>query len=308
MMSPYCVLPFALLFAMPCAAGELKLYPADIPLVGPRSAQQLLLVDEDAGRATADHSAAAMFASADSKIATVDETGLVKPVGDGETTITATANGKSATAKVRVSKAKDATPPNFRNEVMPILTRAGCNSGACHGALAGKGGLKLSLRGYDPETDHFVLTRQASARRVDRSEPAKSLLLLKPTRTLPHGGGTRIAASSWQYHVLHNWIAGGADGVSPTDANVSRIEVLPRGATLKPKDSLRPVVLAHYSDGRIVDVSRLAKFVSSEAQVADVDEDGQITVGGHGEAAISALFDNRVATTIFTSPYPNTVD
>src|SRR5205085_5449210 len=141
--------------------------------------------------------------------------------------------------KIRVAKAKDQTPPNFRNEVMPILTRAGCNSGACHGALAGKGGLKLSLRGYDPDTDHFVLTRQASARRVDRSEPAKSLALLKPTRVLPHGGGTRIEKDSWQHLVLLDWIAGGAAGVSPNDALIERIEVLPAAATLKPKDTLR---------------------------------------------------------------------
>jgi hypothetical protein len=309
MMTIVRVLPFAFILVVPCAAaGELKLYPADIPLVGPRAVQQLVLVDEEAGRAIADQTDAAKFAVADPKVAIVDQTGLVKPVGDGETIITATVNGKSAIARVRVTRAKDASPPNFRNEVMPILTRAGCNSGACHGALAGKGGLKLSLRGYDPETDHFVLTRQASARRVDRSEPAKSLALLKPARTLPHGGGTRIPAGSWQYHVLHDWIGGGAAGVSPDDASVTRIEVLPRAAALKPKDATRLVVLAHYSDGRIVDVTRLAKFVSSEAQVADVDEDGLIKVGGHGEAAVSALFDNRVAAMTVTSPFPNAID
>jgi hypothetical protein len=308
MMASFRVLFPAIYLAGTCAAGELKLYPTDIPLVGPRASQQLVLVDEESGHAIADRTAAAKFASADPKVAAVDETGLVKPVGDGETTITATANGKSATAKVRVGKAKDPSPPNFRNEVMPILTRAGCNSGACHGALAGKGGLKLSLRGYDPDTDHFVLTRQASARRVDRSEPAKSLFLVKPTRMLPHGGGTRIQPGSWQYQVLLDWIAGGAGGVSPSDATVNRIEVLPRAAVLKPKDALRLVVLAHYSDGRVVDVSRLAKFVSSEAQVADVDEDGQIKIGGNGEAAVSAMFNNRVSTATITSPFPNAID
>src|SRR5215211_6183696 len=90
-----------------------------------------------------------------------------------------------------VSAAEPAAP-SFRNQVIPILTRAGCNSGACHGALAGKGGLKLSLRGYDPETDHFVLTRQALARRVDLSKPERSLMLLKPTMAVPHGGGQRV--------------------------------------------------------------------------------------------------------------------
>src|SRR5215211_466435 len=97
-----------------------------------------------------------------------------------------------------VSAAEPAAP-NFRNQVIPILTRAGCNSGACHGALAGKGGLKLSLRGYDPEADHFVLTRQALSRRVDRTEPEKSLLLLKPSRALPHGGGRRFEVGDTDY-------------------------------------------------------------------------------------------------------------
>src|SRR5207247_3184417 len=100
-----------------------------------------------------------------------------------------------------------ADTPSFRNQVLPILTKAGCNSGACHGALAGKGGLKLSLRGYDPATDHFVLTRQALGRRVDRLEPAHSLILLKPTRTMPHGGGQRLEVDSDDYRLLADWIA-----------------------------------------------------------------------------------------------------
>ena len=284
------VLSFALVMTVPCWAGELKLYPIDIPLTGPRATQQLLLAEEDGGRVLADRTSKAKFSSANAQVATVDANGLVKPIGDGETTITAMTNGKSAIAKVRVTKAKDPAPPSFRNEVMPILTRAGCNSGACHRALAGKGGLKLSLRGYDPDADHFVLTRQASARRIDQSEPAKSLILLKPTRTLSHGGGTRIKKDSWQYHVVLDWIKGGASGISPSDPAIDRVEVLPRSSMLKPKDNLHLVVLAHYTDGRTVDVSRLAKFLSSEAQVADVDEDGVITVGGHGQAAVSASF------------------
>src|SRR5581483_8069307 len=101
-------------------------------------------------------------------------------------------------------------PTSFVNQVIPILTKAGCNSGACHGALAGKGGMKLSLRGYDPQTDYFVLTRQSLGRRVDKLDPARSLMLLKPTTALPHGGGLKLEPGSKDYHILADWIAAGA--------------------------------------------------------------------------------------------------
>src|SRR5438128_3329076 len=108
-----------------------------------------------------------------------------------------------------VALAAEPVPPasTFRNHIIPMMTKIGCNSGACHGALAGKGGLKLSLRGYAPEIDHFVLTRQALGRRVDKLEPAKSLMLLKPTHAVPHGGGRKIEVGSVEYQRLVEWIA-----------------------------------------------------------------------------------------------------
>lgn len=303
----YSCLIGGLLAFQAAAFADLKVYPPAVALTGPRAAQQLLLVEEAAGRTTADRTAGAAFASSDPKVAVVDADGMVRPVGDGDATITATAGGKSAAATVRVSRAADPTPPLFKTDVLPIFTRAGCNSGACHGALAGKGGLKLSLRGYDPDSDHFALTRQALSRRTDRTEPEKSLTILKGTRTIPHGGGTRVEKGSWQHQVLLDWVRGGAAGPGPTDPGVDRIEVLPRHAVLKPKDGLRVVVLATYTDGRVADVTRLAKFVSSESQVADVDEDGAVKVAGYGEAAVSAVFQNRVASVTVTSPFPNAV-
>src|SRR3954470_3781648 len=129
--------------------------------------------------------------------------------------------------------AADAPAPSFRNEVIPVLTRAGCNSGACHGALAGKGGLKLSLRGYDPAADHFVLTRQALARRVDLSRPENSLLLTKATRAIPHGGGRRFADDSPNYHMLRAWIESGALGPETDDTHITKFEVFPKAVLLK---------------------------------------------------------------------------
>lgn len=297
----------AILVVPSLMAAELQLLPTETSLTGPRAQQQLSVVDSSSGKAIADLTSSAKFVSSNPRVAVVDGTGLVRPVGDGETTIVASVDGRTARSKVVIVKFADPAPPSFINDVQPILTRSGCNSGACHGALAGKGGLKLSLRGYDPESDHFALTRQSLARRTDRSEPEKSLFLLKGARIMPHGGGTRIERDSASFRALVDWARGGANGPTADEATVKAIEVLPRHAVLKPKDKVRLIVLARYSDGRTQDVTRLSKFVSSEAQAADVDEDGQVTVAGHGEAAVSAIYENRVASMVVTSPFPNSV-
>lgn len=302
------LLTISLCFVGPVTAGELAILPTTMVLDGPRAAQTLVVVEQDTGRVRADRTSQAKFTTSQATIATVDALGIVRPHRDGEVTITATVNGQTATAKVRVTNANTATAPSFRNDILPMLTRTGCNSGACHGALAGKGGLKLSLRGYDPETDHFVLTRQAAARRVDRTQPEQSLLILKGTRTIAHGGGTRIEKDSEFAATLLAWVKSEAPGAVPSEATITKLEVFPKAALLQPKDTLRTVVQATYSDGRVVDVTRLAKFVSSETPVADVDEDGRIKVSAHGEAAISAIFDNRVASLVVTAPFPQTID
>src|SRR6202022_1773825 len=126
-----------------------------------------------------------------------------------------------ATAKVKVIGTKAPITWSFRNHVIPVLTRLGCNSGACHGALAGKGGFKLSLRGYDPATDHFVLTRQVPGPRVNAQEPARSLILLKPTMAISHGGGLKLEVGSPEFDLLADWIASGAPGPSPKDPSIS---------------------------------------------------------------------------------------
>ena len=211
-------------------------------------------------------------------------------------------------AVLAATPAARADTPSFRNDVIPILTKIGCNSGACHGALAGKGGLKLSLRGYAPADDHFVLTRQVRGRRVNLQEPAKSLMLLKPTLAIPHGGGQKIEVGSPEYKILAEWIASGAPGPRNDDPRVERLEVFPSTATLKPKDSLQIQVRASYSDGRARDVTRWARFASTEDLIAGVDEHGLVKVGGHGEAAITVGYANLVALSRITSPYANALD
>jgi hypothetical protein len=289
-------------------AAGLQVFPAEVTLTGPHSRQQLILLAKEGGQFTGDLTGRAKFTTSNPAVATVDETGIVQPVGDGEAMIVADHNGQRAAARVRVAKVKEPFAWSFRNHVIPMMTKIGCNSGACHGALAGKGGFKLSLRGYDPAADHFVMTRQALGRRVDKLEPARSLVLLKPTMAVSHGGGQKIDVGSPDYQVLADWIASGAPGPRPEDVRIQRLEVMPPTAVLKPKDTLQVLVQAWYSDGHSEDVTRWVKFNSSEDLVAAVDAEGKVRVAGHGEAAITVWYSNLVATSRIASPFPNKVD
>jgi hypothetical protein len=288
------------------AAGELKVYPPTVAVSGPNRVQQLLVVEEENGRVVADHTAKATFASSTSAVAKVDAAGLVSAAGNGDATLTVTVNGRTVSVKLTATAGESGW--GFRNHVVPTLTRTGCNSGACHGALAGKGGLKLSLRGYDPDSDHFALTRQVVARRVDLSRPADSLMLQKATRSIPHVGGTRFEVDSDHHALLLQWITAGATAPSAAEPELVRLDVFPRAALLKPRDTIRVIVRAVYANGAVEDVTRWAKFVSSEDQVATVNEDGAVTVAGYGEAAVSVLFGSKVATLTVTAPYAAPVD
>ena len=221
----------------------------------------------------------AHFTSSDPSIATVDDKGIVRAHADGTATITATIDTDHATTLVRVEKAAIPSDLSFRNHIMPLLTKVGCNSGACHGALAGKGGLKLSLRGYDPEADHFVLTRQALGRRIDKLEPAQSLMLLKPT--LAVAARRRSQASRCLRRiidVLADWIAAGAPGLSAEDPRIQTAGSVPaRRAVLKPKDRLQDrgagVVLRRPRRGRD---ARWPSSTAREDLVAGVDDKGMV--------------------------------
>ena len=292
------------------SAADLRVFPSEVVLGGPNRTQQLFVVEEEDARAVRDVTALVRYTSTQAKIGsavTVDAKGLVTAVSGGESVITITYGDRRVNVNCKVG-AEAPRAPNFRNHIIPILTRTGCNAGACHGALAGKGGMKLSLRGYDPETDWFVLTRQALARRVDLTKPADSLMLKKAVRAMPHSGGERFTEDSPYYRTVVAWLQAGAPGPKSTDAELERLEVFPPAILVKPgtpKENFQVRVRAIYSDGASEDVTRLARFGSSEELVARVTEDGLITPVGSGEAAITIGFGTKVATLTLTAPYPN---
>ena len=196
---------------------------------------------------------------------------------------------------------------SFRNHVIPVLTKAGCNSGACHGAAAGKNGFSLTLRGYDPAADYDAITRQAAGRRVNKLEPARSLILLKPTEVVPHGGGRRFEPGSPEYDVLSRWITSGMPPPGDRDARLLGIDVTPGDQTLAPGATTTLRVAARYSDGTVEDVTRWARYGSADETVAQVDPQGVVTVKGPGETGVTVNFLTGVALTRVRSPFPTDV-
>src|SRR5262245_19060891 len=199
-------------------------------------------------------------------------------------------------------------PVYFESDVEPILTRFGCNAGACHGKQRGQNGFQLSLLGFDRDFDYAALTKEARGRRIFPAAPEHSLLLRKPTAQMPHGGGKRFDKESLPYQVLHRWIVAGTPRNPADSPTLVRISVEPSERLLAFQGEQQLTVRAHYSDGSHTDVTRLAQFQSSESPVAAVNADGRIKAGPlPGDAAIMARFMEKFAVCHVTIPLPGKV-
>lgn len=306
-----CCLLFVNNIARAQEPAEIRLFPAEFRLHGPHSTQRLLLHHWEAeGASSVVDPSSVQWQVSDPNIVVIEDS-IAKPLANGSTTVTATVNGVTASAIVSVSGLEDAESSqawSFRHDVLPVLSKLGCNAGACHGALAGKGGFRLSLRGYDPLTDHHTITRQARGRRIELADPARSLLLTKPTGALPHKGGVRLDVDSLEYRILSEWIAQGAPGPQESDPVVTHIEIHPPRMTLAPSEQAEVFVWAYFSDGVIRDVTRWSKFTSTDETVARVNDNAGLEVLGSGEGAITAWYSSQIALGRITVPYPNVID
>ena len=282
--------------ALSCLAqtpASIELLPGDITISGPQASHQLIVQGRFAGDYERDLTAAATFEAADQKVISIDA-GVIRPRANGRTKLTAKVEGVTASIDITVENFKTPVVPSFLNDVQPVLTKAGCNSGACHGSEAGKNGFKLSLRGYDSEFDHAVLTREAGGRRVARWDPSKSLLLLKPTLTIPHNGGKRFAVDSPGFRIIADWIANGAPAPKKDDVAIEDLRVFPEQSWLQNDAEQQVLVQAIYSDGSHRNVTRWAKFSSTNSGVATVDDLGHVKMQGPGEAAITVWYSSKV--------------
>lgn len=199
-------------------------------------------------------------------------------------------------------------PPTFEKDIEPILSRFGCNSGPCHGKSRGQNGFQLSLLGFDPDFDFNAITQEARGRRILPSSPESSLLLLKASGQVAHGGGIRLPRTDPHFEVLRRWIAAGTPRTPPGTPTVARITVEPSERILSPREQQQLTVTAHYTDGSTANVTHLAMFQSNESVIAAVDANGKVKAGPlPGEAAIMARFMEKFAVCNIMIPLPGEV-
>jgi hypothetical protein len=283
--------------------AKIEILPSAITISGSHYNQRLVVEGTFTDGHQEDLTSQAALTSSNPKVARINND-FAMAEGDGQATVTATVKGRHASVPFKIEDFMAPAVWSFRNDVQPVLTKMGCNSGPCHGAAAGKNGFKLTLRGYDPDIDYMTLTHQALARRTERLEPAKSLILLKPTLSIPHGGGRRFAVDSPEYQVVSGWIAQGMPAPQDSDARVTRVDVLPQEASLRPGAEQQLVVTATFSDGRKEDVTRWAKYDSGNEGVATVDNYGHVIMHSFGEAPVTVWYQSHVTFSRLRIPYP----
>jgi hypothetical protein len=268
---------------------RLEAAPAAVTLKHPYEYRQLLLT---AVLDTGERLDATRMAQIDAPAAVmISPTRLVRPAADGKGELKASLGGQAVTVPVTVTGQKDKYVVSFVRDVMPTMSKLGCNAGTCHGAAEGKNGFKLSLRGYDPLLDFRALTDDLEGRRFNRAAPERSLMLMKPGGAVPHTGGVLMQPGDPAYDLLKTWIAEGV-AFDPKTARVAKIEIGPKGAVLPlPGMKQQVTVFATYGDGTTRDVTAEAFVDSSNTEVATVDKAGLVTAVRRGEATMLARYE-----------------
>ncbi len=197
--------------------------------------------------------------------------------------------------------------PSFRQDILPLLTKAGCNAGGCHGKLSGQNGFKLSLRGFAAEWDHDWITKEINGRRVNYAFPEQSLLVEKASGGVVHEGGTRFRVGSREWQTLVDWIGARAPASPAAEPDATELEISSGPRTLKPGDTQQLVVKARYADGRERDVTWLAQFFSNDENVVKVKPNGLVKAIRPGEGVVRVHFQTLVSVVRFSTPFANDV-
>jgi hypothetical protein len=269
---------------------KLSVYPTDIALTTAQDRQLVAVQALYADGITRDVAAEATFTLANGALAKRDGATFY-PLADGITELKVEFGGQAVVVPVKIERAAEPRPISFKLDVMPVFMKAGCNSGSCHGAARGKDGFRLSLFGFDPDGDHYRITREMPGRRIDFAVPEASLFIEKSIGAVPHTGGKRFEPESELNAKLMQWVGAGCPADPATVATCTDLELYPPGGVLDGEGATQQVtVRAKYSDGTDRDVTSLALFLSSNDGSASISPNGVVTAGVRGEAFVMARF------------------
>lgn len=274
---------------------EVTVEPNAVLLRGPGTVYSLLVTGKTQSGQLIDLTPYTNYRSAAPNIARVTSQGVIRAVSDGKTEVVIEAAGKPRTVRVEVQGSNEPRQYHFENDIVPILSRFGCNSSGCHGNSGGQNGFKLSVFGFDPPTDYNALVKEARGRRIFHAAPEASILLMKAAGQMAHGGGIRIRAGTDDYELLRGWIAAGTPMGDPKAPQVVAVRVEPRERLMHMKGSQQLRVIARQADGREFDVTRHARYQANQEGLASVNAEGMVTAGETpGEVAIMASYMNSV--------------
>lgn len=294
------------------AAEPFHVTPEAVQLQGNFARVQVVVAKTQADGTVSDRSDdlthTATYESSDPAVFTVDKTGVLLGVGDGAATLKVTV--VDASKEIPVEVGGIANPPlvRFREEVSPILYKAGCTAGGCHASQHGKGGFKLSLFGFDPAFDRGSLIRDRLGRRVDFVDPANSLFIQKSIMGVAHGGGRRIANGSVDHQMLVAWVKNGAPAPAKDAVTPTAIKVTPPRRVAAEDATQQIRVEATYSDGSTRDVTAWSKFDSMDEGLLSVNRRGLVTTIGRGQAPVMVRFEDFAQTVTFVVPYSESVE
>jgi hypothetical protein len=264
-------------------------------LKGRRATSQLIVTGTAEDGSVSDLTRSVSWTSLNPEIAVVSPKGQVVPKGNGEATIVAQAGSLEVQTTVHVEKMDQPAPVSFRRDVMPAFSQANCNMGACHGTPTGKGGFRLSLRGYLPDQDFLTLSREAGGRRLNTFNADTSLILRKPLGEVPHEGGLRLSRGTKAFEFLHDWIAEGAKD-DPQAPEALKLEIRPGSRVLNDAATTQQLVVqVQLADGTLRDVTPICYYDSSNPEIAEVDAEGFVRFKSRGEVAIIAHYLSLVA-------------
>ncbi len=279
---------------------SLRLLPDSATLSGAQASQQFVVLGQYADGLERDLTSTARFSLSDSDKGEINQSGKLVARSSGELVLTAAIGNRSAKAAIRIEDVEKPRRVTFAREIEGILTKRGCNDTTCHGGVKGRGGFRLSVYGIYPREDYKTVVEGGTFRvltadenpkhpRIDVKQPEKSLVLLKPTFSVPHEGGVRFEVGSTDYETILNWVRSGApygDEAGKQQATVERVEVSPKDVVLQGGTRQQLIVTAHLSNGRREDITEQVRYITSDSGVADVSETGVVQAKKTGETNI----------------------